>query len=96
MGLPALAAYLVFSLHRRRPFRFRGSPQFFGALAGGAGILGSGLLLALALATTGESFYTVAYLALTAHVPILVIEGLVTCFAVSFLQKVKPEILENA
>jgi cobalt/nickel transport system permease protein len=68
-------------------------------LAGfGAGVLGVGLgalLVAIALVTTGESFQNVAKILVVAHLPVMVIEGIVTSFCIVFLKKVKPEILEE-
>jgi cobalt/nickel transport system permease protein len=37
----------------------------------------------------------VAKLVVVAHLPIMVVEGLVTAFAVKFLKRVKPEMLEG-
>jgi cobalt/nickel transport system permease protein len=62
-----------------------------------AGALGVGfavLLLVSALVTTGEVFINVARLIAIAHLPIFIIEGIITAFCVLFLKKVKPELLE--
>jgi cobalt/nickel transport system permease protein len=59
----------------------------------GAIFLGS-LLAAFSLAFTGEYFLAVAKLIVIAHLPVMVIEGLVTVFCVKFLKRVKPEMLE--
>jgi len=59
----------------------------------GATFLGS-LLAALSLAFTGEQFLAVSKLIVIAHLPVMVIEGLVTAFCVKFLKRVKPEMLE--
>ncbi len=91
MGLPALAASAMFRLYKRMPVR--GGTTLFGFLAGAAATLLSGLLLAILLATAGEAFWVVAKLGLAAHLPVMVIEGAVTAAAVSFLGRVKPELL---
>lgn len=91
MAFPAvLVHYLFIPLTRsaNRTWVFAGS-VFAGALA----ILLSGLLIGLSLVFTGESFWKVAQLVVVAHIPIMVIEGLLTGFCVLFLQKVKPELL---
>jgi len=62
-------------------------------IAGGGAILLSGLLVAASLVFTGESFVVAAKLTLLAHVPVMVIEGLLTIFAVEFIRGLKPEIL---
>jgi len=91
MGLPALLAYKVFNLHQR--FHFKSKEGVFGAIAGGIGVLGGVLILATLLVTTGSEFIGVAKYAAVAHLPIIVIEALISGFVVSFLFKVKPEIL---
>jgi cobalt/nickel transport system permease protein len=42
---------------------------------------------------TEENFLEVAGLVVTAHLPVMVIEGIITAFCVAFLKKVKPELL---
>ncbi|MDD2468764.1 MAG: cobalt transporter CbiM [Desulfobulbus sp.] len=90
MGLPALLCGLVFR-------RFRGNSQVSNAIVGGlvsaVGVVLAALLLALLLATGGESFLGVARMAVLAHVPVMVVEGLVGGFVISFLFRVKPELL---
>jgi cobalt/nickel transport system permease protein len=92
MAAPAVIAYYLFN------FPIRKANHFISMLAGfGAGMLGVGLgalLVAIALVTTGESFLNVAKILVVAHLPVMVIEGIVTSFCVVFLKKVKPEILE--
>ena len=53
----------------------------------------SALLLAASLVFTGESFLEAAKLLLVAHLPVMVLEGLVAAFCLAFLMKVKPELL---
>jgi cobalt/nickel transport system permease protein len=91
MGLPALVAYKIFAIRAWLPFRHQEAVAGF--LAGAGSILLSGVLLALWLATAGREFWTIARLALLAHLPIMVLEGLICAGAATFLLKVKPEIL---
>jgi len=93
MGTPALLAYKLFNL--RNKFNFRKNEFIFGALAGGSGVLLGTLILALALITTGSEFMGVAKYAALAHLPVMIIEGIITGFIASFLMKVKPEILKG-
>lgn len=90
MGIPALICGLLFN-------RLRGETQkrhvIIGGLAGGGGTLLAAALLALLLATGGEDFFGVMQLALLIHLPVFVVEGLVSAFTVSFLLRVKPELL---
>jgi len=91
MGLPALLAYYIFRMHRL--FNFRASAGIFGALAGALAVFGGVVILALLLVTTGSEFIGVAKVAALAHLPIMVIEAIIAAFVVSFLRKVKPEML---
>jgi len=62
-------------------------------VAGAGSVLLAGVLVAVSLVFTGENFLEVAGLVVAAHLPIMVIEGIVTVFCVAFLKKVKPELL---
>lgn len=92
MASPAVLVYLLFS-------RFvKGNNLIVvggaGFLAGACGIAIGAVLIAVALIFTGESFLSVAEVIAVAHIPIMIIEGIVTAFCVLFLRRVKPEILE--
>jgi len=63
-------------------------------LCGAVAVFLGSLLVALSLVFTGEAFLGVARLVVFAHLPVMVIEGLITAFCVAFLRQVKPEILE--
>jgi cobalt/nickel transport system permease protein len=53
----------------------------------------AGVIAGLALMFTEESFWSVAAMMVAAHVPIMVIEGIVTALCVVFLKKVQPSML---
>jgi cobalt/nickel transport system permease protein len=91
MGVPALAAGVVF-----RVLKGRSLPRcvLAGAVAGALGVGLAVLILALLLVSGGEDFLGVAQLAMAAHLPVLLIEAAVSAFVVSFLYKVKPELLD--
>jgi cobalt/nickel transport system permease protein len=92
MAAPAVFCFYAFRGLLRRP----GTPAAVGAFGCGAlAILLSGLLVAVALITTGQAFTKVAQLVLLAHVPVMLIEGVVTLFIFLFLIKVRPEMLEG-
>jgi cobalt/nickel transport system permease protein len=91
MGIPALMAGWLFRFLKGRSLSRH---VFAGALAGGIGVVLAVLTLALLLRTGGEDFLGVAKIAIYAHLPVIVIEALVAAFAVSFLYKVKPELLD--
>lgn len=90
MALPAVVGYYLFSpLLRRGP-----AAAMTGAFACGfIAVLLGGLIVALALMFTEEKFFEVAAAIVAAHVPIMIIEGIVTALCVAFLKKVQPSIL---
>ena len=91
MGGGGLLAYGVWQL--RHSFSMAHREAIFGALAGGTGVLVSGLILALALLTTGEQFMATAGAVLVAHIPIIIIESIVAGACAEFLMRVKPQLL---
>ncbi|MEK7321850.1 MAG: cobalt transporter CbiM [Pseudomonadota bacterium] len=91
MGGGALAGYGLWQL---RHFVSMGRKEvIFGALAGGGAVLVSGLILSLALVTTGEQFNVMAGAVLLAHIPIIIVEAFVVGAAAGFLARVRPQIL---
>ncbi|MGB9716372.1 MAG: cobalt transporter CbiM [Thermodesulfovibrionales bacterium] len=94
MAAPAVIAYYLFN------FPVRKANHLISMLAGfGAGMTGVGLgalFVAVSLVTTGESFINVGKLLVISHLPVMVIEGIITSFCIVFLKKVKPEILGEA
>lgn len=91
LGGGALVAYVIWQ--QRHRFSFARREFVFGALAGATATISSGMVLALALLTTGEAFTGVAVAVLIAHIPIMLIEGAVVGACAEFLQRVKPEVL---
>ena len=64
------------------------------AFCGGAlGVALSAILTALALAFTDEGFQTAAKLLLAAHAPLMLLEGLITMLTITFIARVRPEML---
>ena len=65
-----------------------------GVLLGGGAVAGAVVLNFLALLLGGkEDWQMLAKLVLLAHVPIVILEGLMLGVLVSYLEKVKPEML---
>jgi cobalt/nickel transport system permease protein len=92
MALPAVVCFYLFRPFLRRP----GTAAVVAAFGCGfTAILLSALLVAVALIGTGEAFWQVAKLAVLAHVPVMIIEGVITLFIFSFIIKVRPEMLEE-
>ena len=92
MALPAVICFYLYRPLLRRP----GLASSVGAFACGfSAILLSALLVAAALISTGQAFLPVAELAVLAHFPVMLIEGIITLFIFLFLKKVRPEMLEG-
>ena len=91
MALPALICFYIFrpwvenNGHKRKIAAFG---------AGFFSILLSSIIMALALWTTDKGFVQAAQLVIAVHIPLMIIEGLITMFTVSFLAKVQPEFLQ--
>jgi cobalt/nickel transport system permease protein len=93
MAVPAVACYYLFGpFLQKRPPLVAAAAAF--ACGAGAVFLGA-VLVAVSLVLTGENFLEVAGLVVGAHLPIMVIEGIITVFCVAFLKKVKPEMLQG-
>ena len=90
VGVPALAAGAAYPVLRRLRV-----PAFArGVLLGGGAVAGAVVLNFLVLFFGGkEDWQTLAKLVLLAHVPVVVLEGLMLGVLVSYLEKVKPEML---
>ncbi len=90
VGLPALAAGALYPLLRRV-----GVPAFArGVILGGGAVAASVALNFLVLLFGGkEDWRVLANLVLLTHLPIVVLEGLMLGAIVTYLEKVKPEML---
>jgi cobalt/nickel transport system permease protein len=75
--------------------RLENSPEFpLGLVVGEVAVLATMVLNCLVLILGGEEdWHTLALLTFVAHLPVAAIEGLVLGFTVSFLARVKPEML---
>ena len=61
---------------------------------GALSVAGAGLLTALSLSFSAEGFLRTAQILFLAHIPVMIVEGVITALAVSFIAKVRPEILQ--
>jgi cobalt/nickel transport system permease protein len=102
MGIPALLAFFIFRLlYRLKLSDSRLWSGIFGFLGGSLGLGVAVLLSFTILITTIPGNIDVAaerasITALTlAHVPLILLEGLFTALVVVFLQRIKPELLDN-
>jgi cobalt/nickel transport system permease protein len=92
MAFPAVVCFYIFRPGVRS--RKNGLSMSSAFLCGFVSVLLGSILAALALVFTGESFLGAAKIMVAAHLPIMVIEGIIVAACVKFLKKVKPEILE--
>lgn len=90
MALPAVASYYLF-----RPLLWKKhTAGLLGAFgAGFCAVLFGAVIVGAALIFTEKNFLEVASLVAAAHIPIMMIEGIVTAFCVAFLKKVQPAML---
>ncbi|MGB9721941.1 MAG: cobalt transporter CbiM [bacterium] len=91
MATSAILCFLFFGRLVRLPNRILGFAGGF--LTGFLSVLVAGLLVALSLSLSGEVFIPVAKMIIIVHIPIMIIEGILTGFVILFLQRVKPELL---
>ncbi len=90
MAVPAITVHYLFL-----PLLGRSSALNFtaGFLSGLVSVGGSCMLLGAALWFTDEQFLKTSLAIITAHLPVMIIEGIITGFCISFLVQVYPEIL---
>ena len=94
MALPALACHYIFShVVKNGNDRLAG---FAGFGVGVFSILFALLLWAACLYRAGEAFGMVILGGILVHLPIMGVEGFVTASAVTFLRKVRPEVLSSS
>jgi len=53
----------------------------------------SAIILGLSLLFTEENFLEVAAIAVAAHIPVMIVEGMITAICVAFIRKVQPSML---
>ncbi|HER25411.1 MAG TPA: cobalt transporter CbiM [Candidatus Atribacteria bacterium] len=91
MALPAIICFYFFNQG------VRGKNNFFALslafICGVLSILLSGIMVAATLVFTGEHFIQVAKLLIVTHLPVMILEGVLTTFCIGFIRKVRPEIL---
>ena len=93
VALPAVLCYYLFAPFLRREGKV---PLLVASFAAGAiSILLTAGLTALSLQLSGEDLSNAAVAILVAHVPSMVLEGVITALAVVFLKKVRPELFSR-
>ena len=90
MALPAVVGHYLFRALARRRGRWLAAAGF---AAGFLAVLLAALLAALTLVFSDENFLEAAWMLGAAHLPVMVIEGIVTAICVSFLNRAHPALL---
>ncbi len=89
LGIPALMAFYLFKTGYERGI----SEKHLGFLCGGLAIGLSALLTVLVLLLMGPDFFGLAQVTAAAHLPLVLIEAIITGSVVLYIAKVKPELL---
>ncbi len=90
MALPATICYFIFGRLIHKSNRTAAIAAFSTGLLS---VLLSGIIVGLALIFTDQNFLEVSGLIVAAHIPVMIIEGIITAACVTFLHKVRPEML---
>ncbi|EBA17375.1 cobalt transport protein CbiM [Roseobacter sp. SK209-2-6] len=90
IALPAVIVGLMF-----RPLVSRGSPlhgAIWGGIGGGLAIAATTLAVAVSLMLSGDEFILAAKLVFFSHIPVMIIEALLSGAAIFLARRVKPEL----
>lgn len=90
MAFPAVIGYYLFGPIVRKQLRIA-LPAAFGCSA--LSVFLGAVLVGLALTFTEKNFLKVSAMVAAVHIPVMIIEGMITAFCVAFLKKVHPEML---
>ena len=94
MALPAVICYYLFGWSVKSGVKQ--SLFITAAFASGfCAVLVSSIFVGFSLYLTGDAFLPAAKLIVAAHLPVMIIEGIVTAACILFLKKVRPELLEE-
>jgi cobalt/nickel transport system permease protein len=93
IALPGVIAWLL--IEKRVLINPPQQAAIWGGIAGALSILLTATMVSISLALSGEAFVAAAMLVLWSHIPLMVIEALVTAAAVFLLTKVKPDFFVN-
>ena len=94
IALPAVLVGLLF-----RPLVARGSPMqgaIWGGIGGGVAIAATTLAVAFSLMLSGDEFILAAQLVFFAHIPVMVIEAVLSGAAIFLARRGKPELFHDA
>jgi len=94
IALPAAIAGLLFAPLVARADAARAA--VYGGVCAACAVLGTGLMVSLSLYASSGEFAAASRVIVFSYAPLLVVEALVTGFCVSFVKRVKPELLARA
>jgi cobalt/nickel transport system permease protein len=90
IAVPAVLCHFMFSrMIQKRPYVALSAAFGCGFLP----VFLSAVLMAMALVFTEANFLKVSGIVVMAHVPVMIVEGIITTFCVAFLRKVQPAML---
>jgi cobalt/nickel transport system permease protein len=92
MAAPAVLCYFLFAPMLRKDSVISTVAAF---ACGFFSVFLGAVVVAMSLMFTEENFLETALLVAGAHLPVMIIEGIVTVFCVSFLKKVQPDMLPD-
>ena len=89
IALPAVIVWWVCRrfMHSEKPM----TAAIWGAIGGGLSIALTAIMVAGSLALSGDAFWPAAQLVLVSHLPVVVVEALLTGAAVLLIRKVRPD-----
>ncbi len=90
MAVPAVLCYYLFGSLIQKD----GLVSVIASFASGfVAVFLAAVMLGISLIFTEENFWEVSSLIIMSHIPVMIIEGIITAFCISFLKKVHPVIL---
>lgn len=92
MALPAVMCYYAF---QRILISNKTKTSYLAFACGFSSVLLSSLLMAFSLIFSGEKFIQISTLIFMTHLPVMIVEGVITAFCISFLRKVQPSLLHH-
>jgi cobalt/nickel transport system permease protein len=94
IALPAALAGMIFAPLVARADSARAA--LYGGLCAALAVLGTGLMVSLSLYASSPDYAVSSRVVAFSYAPLLVVEALVTGFCISFVKRVKPELLARA
>lgn len=90
IAFPGIAAYYLFSFAKMENKIRLG---LFAFISGGTAVFLTSILVAISLVFTEQSFLEISKLAVISHLPVIIIEGIITVFVVFSIKKINANIL---